>query len=522
MKRQPYTGQRARFLALVLGTLAALAFLAAGSSGAMAQSAKGDKQQTNPAPSRPEATQVIYGYPMTITVQDDTSMNVQYTNPALNQNVSNQFYGGTAEGVYLWVNVGGTTKVFGPAQVPAGNAVNPYTFVSNTKSGAGTPTNPFVITTVVGVPGTGIVLTKRTSYVNGAEFVSLTFQLSQPTGSPAAAVTLFHAADLYTAGSDSGYGFYDSSTGGVGDYYTPTNRALYQQLVPTTPASAYMESYYSTIWNKIGNTSGPGGGFDNTVISNSLHDSGAGLQWNLTLPAGGSVTVGDTDLFSPHQALCGSFSDVPYGSFYYDYVYYLACRGIVTGFGDTTFRPQANVTRGQLSKIVANSAGFNEAPVGQIFEDVPPGSTYYPYIQRMATRNLISGYPCGGTNPDNGAPEPCVGPGRNYFRVNSNASRGQIAKIVANAAGLSATPTGQTYQDVRPGDPFYLYIERLTAKGTMGGYACGGTNPDTGTAEPCVAPTNRAYFRPNSKATRGQTAKIDALTFFPTCCPARP
>lgn len=513
MEAQHNTGQRARYLAIMLGALATLALLAAGSSSVTAQSAKDGKQQTSPAPSRPESDQIINSYPMTITVQDDTSMNVQYTNPALNQNVSPQFFGETAEGVYLWVSIGGTTKVFGPEHVPAGQSVNPYTFISNTKIGAGTPSDPFVITTRVGVPGTNLTLTKRTSYISGAEFIPLTFELSQPSGSPAITATLFHAADLYTAGSDSGFGFYDDSTGGVGDYYTPTNRALYQQFVPSTPASAHMESYYSTIWRSIGNTDGPGNGFDNTIIGDTQHDSGAGLQWNLTVPSGGSVTVGDTDLFSPHQALCGSFSDVPYGSFYYDYVYYLACHSIVTGFGDTTFRPQVNVTRGQLSKIVANSAGFNDAPGTQIFEDVPPSGTYFQYIQRMATRGLISGYPCGGPG------EPCNAGNRPYFRVNANASRGQIAKIVANAAGLSDTPSGQTYQDVIPGDPFYVYIQRLTNRGTMGGYTCGGTNPDTGAAETCIPPGNKPYFRPSSNATRGQTSKIDALTFFPTCCP---
>ena len=52
------------------------------------------------------------------------------------------------------------------------------------------------------------------------------------------------------------------------------------------------------------------------------------------------------------------FSDVPEGSTFYVYVRCLACRGIVSGYGDGTFRPNNNVTRGQLSKIVSNAAGF--------------------------------------------------------------------------------------------------------------------------------------------------------------------
>src|SRR4026207_1112400 len=165
-----------------------------------------------------------------------------------------------------------------------------------------------------------------------------------------------------------------------------------------------MESYYDTIGDASGDLSGPGPGFDNTIIANTQHDAGAGLQWNLTIPPNGSVTVGDTDLFSPHSSLCGSFSDVPYGRFNYEYIYYLPCHGIVGGYGDTTFRPNNPITRGQLSKMVSNSAGWLEDHTEQTFEDVPPGSTFYIWIQRIASRGYIGGYPCGGPF------EPC-GPG---------------------------------------------------------------------------------------------------------------
>ncbi len=92
------------------------------------------------------------------------------------------------------------------------------------------------------------------------------------------------------------------------------------------------------------------------------------------------------------------------------------------------FRPGNNVTRGQLSKITSGAAGWTETPTSQTFEDAPPSSTFYVYIERMASRGIISGYPCGG------AFEPCVSPAnRPYFRPNNNATRGQMAKIAAAA-----------------------------------------------------------------------------------------
>jgi glucose/arabinose dehydrogenase len=199
------------------------------------------------------------------------------------------------------------------------------------------------------------------------------------------------------------------------------------------------------------------------------------------------------------------FSDVPTSNTFYSYVQCLACRGIMGGYSDNTFRPNNNITRGQLSKIVANSAGFNEPVSGTMFEDVPTTNTFYEFVQRMATRGIIGGYPCGG------AGEPCGEGDKPYFRPNANATRGQISKIVSQARGYTDPVSGQRFEDVPASNSFYLYIERLASRGIMGGYPCG-TIP----SEPCGS-QNRPYFRWGNNATRGQSSKIVANTFFPNC-----
>ncbi len=198
------------------------------------------------------------------------------------------------------------------------------------------------------------------------------------------------------------------------------------------------------------------------------------------------------------------FSDVPTQHTFYPYIRCLACLGIVSGYDDGTFRPGNNVTRGQIAKIVSNGAGFAEPVSTWTFEDVPPGSTFYIFTERLASRGIMQGYPCGN-------PEPCVGPtNRPYFRPNSNATRGQLTKIVSRAAGFADPPSSQTFEDVPPGSTFYTSTERLASRGIMQGYPCG--NP-----EPCVPPLQRPYFRPGNSVTRGQTTKIVANTFFPDC-----
>jgi S-layer homology domain len=196
----------------------------------------------------------------------------------------------------------------------------------------------------------------------------------------------------------------------------------------------------------------------------------------------------------------------------------MACRGIVNGYtsgcetGNPCFRPNNNVTRGQLAKIVSNSAGFIDPPGNQLFEDVAPGSTFYNYVYSLASRGYIGGYPCGGPG------EPCNPPNNlPYFRPNNNATRGQISKIDSNAAGFNDVPSGQQFEDVPVGSTYYTYTYSLVSRFIMSGYACGGAG------EPCNPPLNLPYFRPNNNATRGQTSKIVANTFFPDCyTPVKP
>ena len=99
-----------------------------------------------------------------------------------------------------------------------------------------------------------------------------------------------------------------------------------------------------------------------------------------------------------------------------------------------------------------------------MFQDVPVGSTFQVYIGRLASRGYINGYVCGLPG------ELCIPPyNLPYFRTNSNATRGQIAKIVSNSAGFSDPPVGQTFEDAPIGSVFYDFIERLASRGVMSG-----------------------------------------------------
>jgi hypothetical protein len=111
-----------------------------------------------------------------------------------------------------------------------------------------------------------------------------------------------------------------------------------------------------------------------------------------------------------------TFTDVPTTHTFYQYIETAAYEGLVSGYSDGTFRPENNVTRGQLSKIVVEAAGWPlYTPPSPTFSDVPPTSPFYQYIETAYRHSIISGY------------------GDGTFRPENNATRGQISKIVHSA-----------------------------------------------------------------------------------------
>lgn len=142
--------------------------------------------------------------------------------------------------------------------------------------------------------------------------------------------------------------------------------------------------------------------------------------------------------FSPNTAGGPHFSDVPQGSTFYQYVETLRNLGILDGYADGTFRPGAQVTRGQIAKIVVNAAMSADPanwtladPSSNTFEDVPVGSTFFRFVETAASHGALGGYMCGAP-PAGGCVQPANKP---YFAPGNNASRGQISKIVYLSLG---------------------------------------------------------------------------------------
>jgi hypothetical protein len=111
------------------------------------------------------------------------------------------------------------------------------------------------------------------------------------------------------------------------------------------------------------------------------------------------------------------FSDVPPTNPFFVEIQTAAENNIVSGYADGTYRPNTNVTRGQLSKIVVVAASIMLGwdiinPTTPHFSDVPQTNPFYTFIETAFCHGIISGYADG------------------TFRWGADATRGQIAKIV--------------------------------------------------------------------------------------------
>ena len=212
------------------------------------------------------------------------------------------------------------------------------------------------------------------------------------------------------------------------------------------------------------------------------------------LPTNTTVPLTNTPVSTPCPL---TFSDVQASDYFAVPVQYLACRGVISGYADGTFRPNNPTTRAQLSKIVV--LGF-QLPIqtpgaaGYTFSDVAPGSIFFPVVETAATHSLVSGYTCGGTNPQTGQSEPCDTAQRPYFRPSNNVTRGQLSKIVVLAANWpQVNPPQPAFGDVPVGSTFYSFVATAACHGVVSGYTDG-------------------TFRPNNPATRGQISKIVYLS----------
>ncbi len=127
------------------------------------------------------------------------------------------------------------------------------------------------------------------------------------------------------------------------------------------------------------------------------------------------------------------FADVPPQNPFYGVIETAYREGVISGYADGTFRPNNEITRGQISKIISLAEGWSLAPPPTPdFTDVPPENPFYPFVEAVATRGVASGYADG------------------TFRPYNDATRAQLSKMLYNAILLRPTPTATATPTLTP------------------------------------------------------------------------
>jgi hypothetical protein len=139
----------------------------------------------------------------------------------------------------------------------------------------------------------------------------------------------------------------------------------------------------------------------------------------------------------------------------------LSSRGIISGYADGSFRPYNDTTRAQLCKIVVLAQKWDiYTPPVPSFVDVPTEHPFYAYIETAYHRHVISGYD------------------DNTFRPYNNVNRGQLCKIVVLAREWEIyVPPAPTFSDVPATHTFYAYIETAYGQSIISGYSDGTFHP---------------------------------------------
>lgn len=225
-----------------------------------------------------------------------------------------------------------------------------------------------------------------------------------------------------------------------------------------------VDTFNSSFITITGGASGTGNG---TVTYTVAPHTGTNRRTGVIAVAGIAFTVFQGQ----------AFNDVPVGTPFYNEIGKLAARNVSSGCGSGNYCPNDPVTREQMAAFIIRSLGdFNpQFPAQQRFNDVPPSSSFYSFVEQMAVRQITFG--CSTTPP--------------LYCPSDTVTREQMAAFLIKAKGEfnPPTPPNQRFNDVPPSNPFYRFIDRMAVLGITSG---------------CSA--NPPLYCPSATVTRGQMA----------------
>ena len=106
-----------------------------------------------------------------------------------------------------------------------------------------------------------------------------------------------------------------------------------------------------------------------------------------------------TEQIEADKTYSSTFNDVAKNCWAANYIGYMQQFGIITGYADGSFRPDASVTRAEFAAIASRFERLTEGT--KSFSDVPSSHWAAKYINFAATRGWVNGYADGTFRPNN-------------------------------------------------------------------------------------------------------------------------
>ncbi|WP_010094763.1 S8 family peptidase [Ornithinibacillus scapharcae] len=163
--------------------------------------------------------------------------------------------------------------------------------------------------------------------------------------------------------------------------------------------------------------------------------------------SGKDATYGYGLLLSPEVP----FWDIRSNAWYSNSVAYLISNDYVTGFSDGTFRPNANISRGEVVTLVGRALGLDGTKRETVFPDVNEGHYASGYVAEANSREIVTGFP------------------DETFKPSATITRGEVAVIIKRA--FSTIDSNESlFKDVPVSKYYAKAINSLAKENIIKGY----------------------------------------------------
>lgn len=278
---------------------------------------------------------------------------------------------------------------------------------------------------------------------------------------------------------------YDDTAWFIG-LQSETKPASLDEEYTSVPLSGYKLAYYVAekiemndgVWYRKSNTTADAITFTNTYTYNKTYSGGGGGSYSPSKPVlnkedhfafmsgypdgtfgpGRNITRGEaaamfarllTESMELGKVYPNTFSDVPSDLWSANSIGYVQKFGLIAGYGDGTFRPNAPITRAEFAAIACRFENLTKG--NAMFKDVPDTHWAANAINFAATRGWVGGYEDG------------------TFRPNAYITRAEVVSVTCRLLERNADASyitenyaklPHTYSDVNKGHwAFYSVME---------------------------------------------------------------